>query len=159
MPRLVLELALGNAAMQSASQVLEAIGKSLYYVDDVAEVESVGAGEPILDANGNTVGHWKVAPDAVPRPELARLDHSSAARALRALQRYDELAGNADILHRHHLIEAETELGALLGLDCTGEPSSWTREGIVTGYDHDGDTCPVHEWLVPSDQQEVSDGT
>jgi hypothetical protein len=82
---------------------------------------------------------------------------SPAARALRAIQKYDEVAGSAlAASHRYLLIEAETELGALLGLDCTGEPSSWTREGVIVAYDHDGDTCPIHEWLVPSDQKEVT---
>jgi hypothetical protein len=80
-----------------------------------------------------------------------------AALALRAIQKYDEVAGSAlDAQHRYLLIEAETELGRLLGLDCSGEPGSWTREGVVTAYDHDGDTCPVHEWLVESDQKEVT---
>ena len=81
-----------------------------------------------------------------------------AALALRALQKYDEVAAYppGEIEHRALIIEAESELGNLLGLACTGEPSSWTREGVVTAYDHDGDTCPVHEWLVDSDQKEVS---
>jgi hypothetical protein len=70
--------------------------------------------------------------------------------ALRALQRLDEVADLG--LNRQHLIEAETILGAALGLDCTGEPGSWNGEGGVIGFDHNGDTCPVHEWLVESDQ-------
>ena len=80
-----------------------------------------------------------------------------AELALRAIQKYDEVAGSAlDARFRYLLIEAESELGALLGLACTGEPSSWTREGVVLAYDHDGETCPVHEWLVPADQVEIT---
>ena len=82
---------------------------------------------------------------------------SPAALALRAIQKYDEIAATGPaVMHRDLLIEAETHLGELLGLSCSGEPSSWTREGVITAYDHDGETCPVHEWLVPSDQKEVT---
>ena len=90
-------------------------------------------------------------------PWMGSSPDTPAARALRAIQKYDEVAGSGlDAEHRYLLLEAESELGALLGLDCTGEPSSWTREGVVVGYDHDGETCPIHEWLVPSDQKEVA---
>ena len=86
-----------------------------------------------------------------------RPEHTPAGRALRAIQKYDEVAGNspADLLHRDLLIEAEDALGAILWLSCTGEPSSWRDDGSVGGYDHNGDTCPIHEWLVESDQAEV----
>ena len=91
-----------------------------------------------------------------------------AARALRLIQQLDEVtdlvrpAGllpgdvHARLSTREYLIRAEDALGELLGLDCTGEPSSWTREGVITAYSHDGETCPIHEWLVPADQREVS---
>lgn len=80
-----------------------------------------------------------------------------AARALRAIQKYDEVAGNAppDLLQRPLLIAAEDALGELLGLDCTGEPSAWDAAGRVAGYSHDGETCPIHEWLVEADQAEL----
>ena len=72
-------------------------------------------------------------------------------RALRALQKYDELVGSgADVPGRHLLIEAETALGAILGLTCTGV------EETPGYYDHSGDTCPVHEWLVPEDHAAVT---
>jgi hypothetical protein len=78
---------------------------------------------------------------------------SSPAVALRALQQYDEVAGNepADVVHQPLLIEAMDALGVILGLSCTGEPSSWNADGSVGGYSHDGDTCPIHEWLVEAD--------
>lgn len=75
-----------------------------------------------------------------------------AANALRALQRFDELEkfGN-----RHLLIQAETELGAVLGLECTGEEDGWNEDGSVAYWSHNGITCPIHEWLVQSDAAEV----
>jgi len=75
------------------------------------------------------------------------------ARALRALQKYDEVVSDVD--HRYLLIEAETILGDELGLDCTGEPGGWNADGSVALYDHNGETCPVHEWLVEEDQRTV----
>ncbi len=88
---------------------------------------------------------------------------SPLALALRAIQKYDEVAGFtpklgadplAEIEARVLLIEAETILGNLLGLECTGEPTAWSLDdGRVTGYSHNGDTCPIHEWLVPADQK------
>jgi len=80
------------------------------------------------------------------------------ARALRALQRFDQVCKYRDleIIARMHLIEAETILGTELGLTCTGAPSGWKADGTVGSYDHDGDTCPVHEWLVSSDAERFS---
>jgi hypothetical protein len=72
------------------------------------------------------------------------------ARALRALQVYDELTAAA-VGNRHLLIQAETILGEELGLECAGEEDGWNEDGTVAFYKHDGDTCPVHEWLVPDD--------
>lgn len=71
------------------------------------------------------------------------------ARALRALQKLDELASLP--LYRYLLIEAESALGEELGLDCTGVPDGWNDDGSVALYSHDGDTCPIHEWLVEDD--------
>ena len=73
-------------------------------------------------------------------------------RALRALQRLDERADLGP--QRYHLIEAETLLGELLGLDCTGEPDGWNADGSVALYSHNGGTCPIHEWFVPADASE-----
>jgi len=69
-----------------------------------------------------------------------------AAVALRELQKLDEVT---KIQPRERLIEAQDALGAELGLECTGAPEGdgW--------YDHSGDTCPIHEWLVPSDYNET----
>jgi hypothetical protein len=85
---------------------------------------------------------------------------SPTARTLRLLQQLDEVLAYVDteILARRYLVEAESQLGELLGLACTGEPETvnpGTGEAY-TAYDHSGDTCPIHEWLVPSDQKEVS---
>lgn len=78
---------------------------------------------------------------------------SPAALALRALQKYDEVASQQRqdiILLRPLLIEAEDALGVLLGLECSG-----VSEGGGF-YDHSGETCPIHEWLVEADGAEGS---
>lgn len=72
-----------------------------------------------------------------------------AARALRLLQVLDEVACLDD--HRYLLIRAETALGEVLGLECSGVPAIEGADGLADGYDHSGGTCPVHEWLVPAD--------
>lgn len=76
---------------------------------------------------------------------------TNAGRALRALQQLDQF----DRLdNRHLLIVAQDALGAELGLECTG-----ACEGAVNGfpfYDHSGNTCPIHEWLVPEDAENPS---
>jgi hypothetical protein len=75
---------------------------------------------------------------------------SPVARALRALQLLDH---HAALPHfRHLLVHAETLLGEELGLVCTGEPAIYDDHGTtIDGYDHNGDTCPIHEWLVEAD--------
>ena len=73
--------------------------------------------------------------------------------ALRRLQQLDEVER---IEHRHLLIAALTALGAALGLECTGTVDGWNEDGSPAYYSHDGDTCPIHEWLVPEDAKEVS---
>ncbi len=72
-----------------------------------------------------------------------------AERALRALQRYDELAPASE--YRYLLIQAQSALGDILGLECTGVPDGWNEDGTVAFLSHNGDTCPIHEWLVPLD--------
>lgn len=74
------------------------------------------------------------------------------ARALRAIQILDERMPG--VAFRYLLIQAEDALGDELGLDCTGVPSGWNEDGSVACYDHDSDTCPIHEWLVPGDASE-----
>lgn len=87
---------------------------------------------------------WRRGARAGPPASL----HAGASDALRALQKYDEVSGRPGA--RVLLLEAQTALGALLGLECTGVPEG---DG---GYDHSGDTCPIHEWAVPSDQPDVT---
>lgn len=77
------------------------------------------------------------------------------ALALRAIQKYDEMAPVSGP-HRYLLIEAETHLGKCLGLTCTGEVDGTNEDGTPAYYSHNGDTCPIHEWLVPTDAPEVS---
>lgn len=76
------------------------------------------------------------------------------ACVLRALQRLDEHTSMPE--HRHLLIRAETLLGELLGLTCTGTPDGWYDEACTkpASFDHSGETCPIHEWLVDSDASE-----
>jgi hypothetical protein len=71
------------------------------------------------------------------------------ARALRAIQQYDELGDPGD--HRLLLVQAMDALGQELGLRCTG-----TAEGDGF-YDHGAETCPVHEWLVEADQLQTEE--
>ena len=69
--------------------------------------------------------------------------------ALRALQKLDEVHNLGD--HRHFLIEALTALGVELGLECTGVVDGTNSDGSPAYYSHNGDTCPIHEWLVKED--------
>ena len=82
-------------------------------------------------------------------------DHvqTHAATALRAIQRLDELSDLGE--NRRHLIEAETALGEVLGLVCTGEEDGWNEDGSVAYFSHNENTCPIHEWLVPQDGREL----
>lgn len=82
------------------------------------------------------------------------LVESELALALRELQKLDEVADLNG--HRYMLIRAESHLGEILGLSCTGEPAIFAADGSVDGYDHDMGTCPIHEWLVPDDQREIT---
>lgn len=82
------------------------------------------------------------------RPVMVELDaNAPVARALRALQRLDAAAGARLEEHRDLITEAQTLLGAQLGLVCTGH-----RDDRGTyAYDHSGETCKIHEWLVVED--------
>jgi hypothetical protein len=71
------------------------------------------------------------------------------ARALRAVQKLDQFSS---VEGREYLIEAEDALGELLGLDCTADDPD-----ASPFYSHNGETCLIHEWLVPSDAEEVPD--
>ena len=77
--------------------------------------------------------------------ELHPEHNTPAARALRAIQTLDELLPTAE--HRRYIIEAEDALGWILGLDCTADDPRDTPH-----LSHNGETCPIHEWLVPADQ-------
>lgn len=91
---------------------------------------------------------------AVRRVKRSRLHYPTridltgpAARALRTIQKLDQLLPiETLVVHRSLLLEAETALGEVLGLECGGKD-----QGGGGFYDHSGDTCPIHEWLVPSD--------
>lgn len=64
--------------------------------------------------------------------------------ALRRLQQIDQ----AVTMHpdaRAWLLEAEDALADVLHLECTGAVEG---PGV---YEHNGDTCPVHEWLKPDE--------
>lgn len=83
--------------------------------------------------------------------------NSHVALALRALQKLDERQGldvatvNVAGKHRYLITEAQTHLGEALGLECTGAPDGVNEDGSVAYYSHNGDTCPIHEWLVDGD--------
>lgn len=71
-----------------------------------------------------------------------------AARALRGLQILDQMTGRGvkrPWLERTVLLSTMDVLGAQLFLRCTGTPDGQGE------YQHDGGTCPIHEWLVPAD--------
>ena len=62
MSKLVITIELGNAAMETAAEALEAIRRSLL-VEALPPIFSplvVGDGGTIRDNNGNTVGSWEV---------------------------------------------------------------------------------------------------
>lgn len=83
--------------------------------------------------------------DGRERYERRKVAKSPAGLALRAIQKYDQLATFEAVGQRRLLIEAMDALGDELGLECTGDADG---DGL---YDHSNGTCPVHEWLVPSD--------
>jgi hypothetical protein len=84
-------------------------------------------------------------------PNPLEIEHAEAA--LRRLQVLDEVADLGD--HRHLLIAAETELGEILGFECTGEVDGENADGTSAFYSHNGDTCPIHEWLVEEDARGI----
>lgn len=64
MPKLLLEIELGNAAMQTAAEVQHAIAIALLNgTVSVLEPLVIGDACIVRDANGNTVGHWFVEAD------------------------------------------------------------------------------------------------
>lgn len=90
------------------------------------------------------------------RATCSQFTVTPTARALRTLQVLDQ-AMPLDP-HRHLLIEAQTHLGEALGLECTGEVDGRNADGSPAYYSHNGDTCPIHEWLVPADDATVERG-
>jgi hypothetical protein len=94
---------------------------------------------------------------------------SEVARALRALQKFDQIATvekHSPVRSRPMFLEALDALGRQLGLECTGVKEPYqvklgpNRKGPkvwVIGYDHSGETCPIHEWLVESDHDEITE--
>ncbi len=69
--------------------------------------------------------------------------------ALRRIQMIDERVDLGDF--RHLAIEAMDALGEELGLTCTGEIDGTNSDGSPAYYSHDGDTCPIHEWMDKGD--------
>lgn len=82
----------------------------------------------------------------------AALIEASAQLALRRLQQIDEACHLDEA--RGWLLEAEDALGLMLGLQCTGTLEGEDTLGMPL-YDHSIGTCPIHEWLDPSDQPEA----
>jgi hypothetical protein len=74
---------------------------------------------------------------------------SNVREALRLLQKLDERHDLGD--HRYLVIAAETKLGEELGLECTGVVEGRNEDGSPAYYAHDSETCPIHEWVEPSD--------
>ena len=72
---------------------------------------------------------------------------SPAARALRAVQKMEAVEFPTNTAARDCLFDVKTYLGEALGLQCTSDDAD----------DHNGATCPIHEWLVPADFDEVDD--
>lgn len=58
--KLIVEIELGNAAMQDGSHVCSAVGQSIMGQRAAFDPLQEGDGAPILDVNGNTVGAWRV---------------------------------------------------------------------------------------------------
>lgn len=61
--RFVLSIELGNAAMQTPRDVLDAIRQSLARTHPDQELGTDDGGK-IRDVNGNTVGSWRVGEDS-----------------------------------------------------------------------------------------------
>lgn len=83
---------------------------------------------------------------------LMSSDREHAELALRALQKLDELES---VSNRYLIIQAEDHLGVIADLVCTGEVDGVNADGTPAFYDHNGETCPIHEWLVEADGREI----
>ncbi len=62
-PRFVIEIALGNEAMQTGRDVADALARIQHRIEDLLmpfAKHNVGYTEQVIDGNGNTVGTWKV---------------------------------------------------------------------------------------------------
>jgi hypothetical protein len=94
---------------------------------------------------------------------------SDLATALRSLQKFDQIASvdkHSPVRSRPLFLEALDALGRALDLECTGVkepyqvrlgPHGRGPKRTVIGYDHSGDTCPIHEWLVLADHDELEE--
>lgn len=67
--KFVLEIELGNDAMQNGTDVIKAIRESLKGEESLPLDE--GTAGRLWDENGNLVGSWKVIEDAPPQPVSA----------------------------------------------------------------------------------------
>lgn len=102
------------------------------WVDEALE------GEPL----GHDFGRTPFGLDQVRARHLSEpLNLRDALRALQALDEREQLG----VEERLEVMRALDALGHLLGLECTGvaEGGGW--------YSHNGDTCPIHEWLDERD--------
>jgi hypothetical protein len=82
--------------------------------------------------------------------ETDRYRGVDTATALRLLQQLDQV-GRLNEKGLRLLREAQDILGKPLGLHCTGVDDG---DGF---FSHDGDTCPIHEWLVPEDYEAIEE--
>jgi hypothetical protein len=63
--RFVLQIEIGNDAMQTWSEIRRAVHKAVdRFAGSGFDPETDELGNKILDDNGNTVGSWKVVDDA-----------------------------------------------------------------------------------------------
>lgn len=95
---------------------------------------TVFSAETYTDSRGNT-----------------RSANTPAAQTLRAMQMLDSRSSyglRRDYRTRELWCEAYDQLGKLLGLKCSGYANPQSEGG---GYSHDGESCLLHEWLIPGD--------
>lgn len=75
-------------------------------------------------------------------------DEAFAREALRALQRYDEVA-RLGAAERDRMMRVQEDLGARVGLECSGGGDPYPT--------HNSGTCPIHEWVDEGDHALCSD--
>lgn len=79
-------------------------------------------------------------------------EQAFAREALRALQRYDEVAA-IGASERDRMMRVQEDLGERLGIECSGSGT-----GVIGDpASHKGLTCPIHEWVEEADWALCSD--